>query len=209
MYLLARVKDFLIAWNIQTIVPIFIVIHIAFRSICSSSGVSFGSPNRAPNWPLYLIHSVVCSSSVYHDQVQLLSNSKHSLLFLPVVRIEPANDVTRKHFLSQRLIHMCPEEQCSVIFLRLIKLMSPSTHEIILSTIMYIYIFFLLKLVLHFLFFLFLLYIHRFLSRLSTHQYTHNSTELKMNKRQTTPHKTEISLTIELSNVCITNNFEP
>ena len=33
---------------------------------------------------------VDCFNSVYHDQVQVLSYGKYSLLFLPVVGIEPA-----------------------------------------------------------------------------------------------------------------------
>ena len=32
-----------------------------------------------------------CSNSINHNWVQVLSYSKYSLLFLPVVRIEPAN----------------------------------------------------------------------------------------------------------------------
>ena len=51
--------------------------------------VKLGSPRRTLNWPIYLIHRVNYSNSINYDWVQVLSYSKYSLLFLPVIVIEP------------------------------------------------------------------------------------------------------------------------
>ena len=66
-----------------------------FRPICPlaflrcfmlNSGVHTESQTESFIWTT----RVDCSNSVNHDQVQVLSYSKYSLLFLPVVGIEPA-----------------------------------------------------------------------------------------------------------------------
>ena len=83
---------------------------------------------------------VNCSNSINHDRVQVLSYGKNSLLFLPVVEIEPA---TSKWFHSEALFNQTHyplhRVSCQTIqneFLGPISLMSPPTHETLLSTIM-------------------------------------------------------------------------
>ena len=76
-----------------------------------------------------------CFNSVNYDWVQVFSYRKYSLLFLPIVGIEPPRDFTQKPFPTQMPY---PQRHCRTIqseFLGFINLMSPSPHGILLSTI--------------------------------------------------------------------------
>ena len=84
-----------IALNIRTTHFIFIFILTTFRSIYPSDFFRYFLSNSVAhteswNEPFIWTPGVDCSSSVKHDWVQVLSYSKCFLLFLPVVRIEPA-----------------------------------------------------------------------------------------------------------------------
>ena len=79
-----------------------------------------------------------------YDWVKVLSYSKYSLLFLLVVGIEPA---TTRSFHSAAFSNQMPYTlhygSCWTIqseFFRLINLTSPSTYEILLTTIMYTFL---------------------------------------------------------------------
>ena len=82
--------------NIRTIDLTFIVIITMFRPICTSaffrcfmsnSGVHTEFRTEPFIWTIGVDRG---SNSVNHDQIQVLSYCKYSLLFLPVVGIEPA-----------------------------------------------------------------------------------------------------------------------
>ena len=101
-----------------------------FRCFMSNSGINTESQTEPFIWTTGQDYS----NFVSHDQVQVLSYSKYSLLFLPVVGIEPA---TSRWFHSA-LSNQKPYPLCHVfcwIFWNYKYLMSPSTHEILLSTI--------------------------------------------------------------------------
>ena len=65
--------------------------------------VELRSPHRILNWTPYLNQGVNCFDSINYDRV--LRYSKYSLLFLPVVVIEPA---TVMWFLSEALSNQTP-----------------------------------------------------------------------------------------------------
>ena len=67
--------------------------------------VKLGSLHRTLNLNLYLIHRVDWSNSLNLDRIQVLSYSKYSLLFLPVVEIEPA---TSRWFHSEAFVNQMP-----------------------------------------------------------------------------------------------------
>ena len=65
--------------------------HFSCYVLQPFSIVKLGSPHRISNWTSYLnSRGLDCSNSVNHDWLQVLSYSKYSWLFLPVVGIEPA-----------------------------------------------------------------------------------------------------------------------
>ena len=63
-----------------------------FQLICPLAFFTLNSGVHKESWTGPFIRSteVDCSNSVNYNQVQVLSYSKYSLLFLPVVGIEPA-----------------------------------------------------------------------------------------------------------------------
>ena len=70
-----------------------------FRCFMSNSGINMKSQNEPFIWTT----GVDCSNSVNPDWVQVLSYSKDSLLFLPIVGIEPA---TSRWFHSEALSNL-------------------------------------------------------------------------------------------------------
>ena len=72
-----------------------------FRCFISNSGVHIESQTELSVWTT----GVDCYNSVNDDQVQVLSHSKHFLIFLPVVGIEPA---TTRWFNLKTLYNQTP-----------------------------------------------------------------------------------------------------
>ena len=84
---------------------------------------------------------VECSNFINHNQVQVLCYNKYSLLFLPVVKIEPSTS-RWFHFGSSltKCLYLLHHVSCWTIqreFWEFINLMSLSTYEILFITIMY------------------------------------------------------------------------
>ena len=94
-------------WSVSNI--LFIVV-LTFQPICPSAFFrrfmsNSGAYTEPHTEPFILSTRVDCSNSVNHDQVQVLSYRKYSLLFLPVVGIEP---VTSRWFHSEAFSNQTP-----------------------------------------------------------------------------------------------------
>ena len=86
---------------------------VPFRPICSSVFFKCFTSNSGTHTepgtePFIWSSGVDCSSSFNHDRIQLLSHSKYSLLFLPVVGTEPA---TSRGFNLEALSNQTPHTQ--------------------------------------------------------------------------------------------------
>ena len=76
-----------------------------FLGLLQAFHVELGSHTESQTGPFIWTTGVNCSNSLNHDRAEVLSYSKYSLLFLPVVGIEPA---TSRWFHSDTLSSQTP-----------------------------------------------------------------------------------------------------